>query len=323
MSSSRSFTVFVDQPARAAPKSNEPPVTLSTTSTTADALKENLHPVTGENPTTSSETTAKKRKSNVLATKSYIPPVTASAAKKGKAPAVDASAQESKVEPRKRAAASGQDGKLLTKKPRRLVSAGRVRTLKDLPRVEEEPEPASSVSKATPTIEASPSKTAVEGASTQSSGTALAMEDLARALDEISLEVASSVVAAQTQTQPPDSAILASISIEPKPETTLSDAASPPKPAPISNPLPITPKTAVFTFPVSAKKAMKKTTKRKKGKAVAKKEDAAFSTPERKLIYSAFTFSTPSPSSQRFAAASRPTGMEAPCFGDSKYSFGF
>ena len=50
MSSSRSFTVFVDQPARAASKSSEPPATLSTTTTTADALKENLHPVTGENP---------------------------------------------------------------------------------------------------------------------------------------------------------------------------------------------------------------------------------------------------------------------------------
>ena len=105
--------------------------------------------------------------------------------------------------------------------------------------------------------------------------------------------------------------------------TALSNAGLPPKPILVSNPQPVTPKTAVFTFPVSAKKATKKTTRRKKGNALAKKGDAAFSTPERKLIYSAFTFSTPSPSSQRFVAASRPTGMEAPRFGDYKYSFGF
>ncbi|KZV72771.1 hypothetical protein PENSPDRAFT_683498 [Peniophora sp. CONT] len=315
MSSSRSFTVFVDQPARAALKLNEPLATLSTTTTTAaDALKENLHPVTGENPNAPSESAVKRRKSNVLSTKLYIPPT---ATKKGKAPVIDGSAQENNAdEPRKRAAASSHDGKLLAKRPRRLVSAGRVRTLKDLPKVEEEPEPASSVLKATLAIEASPSKTAVE-----TNDTALALDSLSRALDQVSLETALPVAAAQPGTSDPSNNAQASIGSQP--ETVLSDAAPRPNPKLVSDPQPVTPKTAVFTFPVSAKKVVKKTNKRKKGKAVVKKGDAAFSTPERKLIYSAFTFSTPSPSSQRFAVASRPAGMEAPRFGDSKLSFNF
>ena len=203
MSSSRSFTVFVDQPARAASKSSEPPATLSTTTTTADALKENLHPVTGENPSAPTETAVKKRKSNVLATKLYIPPTTVSAAKKGKALAADDPAEENKAaEPRKRAATSGQDGKLLVKKPRRLVSAGRVRTLKELPKVEEEPEPASSVLKATLIIEASPSNaTAAEGTAAASNDGTLTLDDLARALDQMSLETgASPAVVAEPRT---------------------------------------------------------------------------------------------------------------------------
>lgn len=210
MSSSRSFTVFVDQPARAVLKPSEPLATLSTTTPTVDALKENLHPVTGEN----SETVVKKRKSNVLATKSYIPPVAASIVKKGKAPVLDASAKQDTskaVEHRKRAAASEQDGKLIAKKPRRLVSAGRVRTLKELPRVEEEPEPASVVSKTTLAIEASPSKTtAAEGTIARPNDTAMALEDLTRALDRVSLEAASPVVVPQPQTS--DSSVVSTCS---------------------------------------------------------------------------------------------------------------
>ncbi|KAK7039484.1 hypothetical protein R3P38DRAFT_3349622 [Favolaschia claudopus] len=259
-----SFTVYCDSPvdadataqASVAPKpavlaSSTPDANLPTTSTTilaSTAEKENVHPVTGERCAPLSESSAKKRKTNVLATKAIV-------AKKLKESNEDKSQGKKTRSASSSALKAKKDGKLTrktAKKPSRRVSP--------LPRLEEED--------------------------------AAVRERLEQAdVDSRCYELTVSPLADVTQAY--DTAIDVN---------SLLASFSPEESARFRRDTSTEPEIRDYFSPLHSLGSSARVTPPPAGTA---QETKVFTTPERRHIYSAFTFTTPSPTSERFRKASR------------------
>ncbi|KAJ6487959.1 hypothetical protein C8R45DRAFT_995043 [Mycena sanguinolenta] len=264
----RSFTVYCDAPVDAAvdakpsqaskatvlgsttPNPNIP--AASTASLASTAEKENLHPVTGERCGAVSDSASKKRKTNVLATKTV-------AVKKQK---------ESKEEGKKARSASSSAGKAkkdgkstrkTAKKPSRRVSP--------LPKLDEE-------------------DVAVRDR--------LMQADIASRCYELTVSPLADVTQAYDAGFDVNS-LLAGFTSEDSAKFQKATSTEP-EIRDYFSPSHSSGSSARLTPPLGA----------------AAQEPKVFNTPERRHIYSAFTFTTPSPSSERFRQASRSLSPTVP-----------
>jgi hypothetical protein len=313
---SRSFSVFVDEPLQSLFKLATTPPTSSfpnpgpSSATTTE--KENLNPVTGEhaNP---SEVQVKKRKKIVLATKLYTPPVASK-----KAHVKPTVTDDAHLSPRKRSVAPAPDATLAIKKPRRgpdserVTSRSRVRKVKGLPKLEEEPESAPQVTEHVGEVRAEGDEgerviVQVDIDSKCYALTVSPLADVSQAFDQVCLH---------SPTAGDSDEAKCTVEVRSSSCATLCKSSN------LCHLQKVTLKTSttiVIATSISSKPSSDKT------KSVPEKNKASdnskgFSTPERKLIYSAFTFSSPSPTTQRLAAVR--TGPSEPIrFGDFKFNF--
>ncbi|KAF7351205.1 hypothetical protein MSAN_01551600 [Mycena sanguinolenta] len=268
----RSFTVYCDTPVDAAvdtkpsqaskatvlgsimPNPNVP--AASTTSLASTAEKENLHPITGERCGAVSDSSAnKKRKTNVLATKTV-------AVKKQK------ESKEDKAEGKKARSASSSAGKAkkdgkstrkTAKKPSRRVSP--------LPKLDEE-------------------DVAVRDR--------LMQADIASRCYELTVSPLADVTQAYDAGFDVNS-LLAGFTSEDSVKFQKATSTEP-ELRDYFSPSHSSGSSARVTPPLGA----------------SAQETKVFNTPERRHIYSAFTFTTPSPSSERFRQASRASSPTVP-----------
>jgi len=143
----RAFTVFVDEAPQIAPKhgATSTLTPYTTTSPTTDSGKENLNPVTGEQPS-GGRIKERKASASVLATKHYTPPVPAKKQVHDKVKATTSNVVSANSS-RKRSVLGSSEAITSAKKPRRpsvqsqvAGSSRAVCKVQSLPPVDEEPE---------------------------------------------------------------------------------------------------------------------------------------------------------------------------------------
>ncbi|KZP16871.1 hypothetical protein FIBSPDRAFT_864128 [Athelia psychrophila] len=301
----RSFAVFLDTPAAdpVKPRLSDPSPSqphnalsvsdlLSPSSTSATAAKENLHPVTGE-----STTSSKKRKtSSVLATKVINPPTSKkqkessssvvkpkSESKKRKS-SISASAS-SPLKPKAKAAASDKEVKrtVLGVAAKKKASGGSSRVSKrkvlPLPKLEEEG------------AEAVEGMTQADVDSRCYELTVLPLADVTQAYDS------SPSMDYLPLGEEPAKAISSRALRAKSSEPDLRDC--------------YTPSSSMPSLTHSQSSSASKRASSMPPVSSVEEEDAkTFSTPERKQIYAAFTFSSPSPTGARFGLT-RSTSVDA------------
>ncbi|KAI0032861.1 hypothetical protein K488DRAFT_85457 [Vararia minispora EC-137] len=296
----RAFTVFVDKPSQPAAKPVLPTSALNTnTAASSTTEKENLHPVTGQHATSSSETQIKKKKSAVLTTKLYTPFV------HSKARSCDqASSNDGHVASRKRSALAASGAQTTMKKLRSISESDKsggfslTHKAKPLPKLEEEPEP----------------DVLVAGSSQQAHPDADARDDAQADIDSKCYALTVSPLADVSQ---------AFDKVSVRSTTSSSTPCSDDTKTAVEN---TRTRDAVITITKFASLRERHSTKHSvlappPNSAHTNQDSKRFSTPERKLIYSAFTFSSPSPTARRFAAARSGAGVESVHFGDLKFNF--
>jgi hypothetical protein len=270
----RRFVVYQDTPAPSAPApSLESPSNVLAPS---NSEKENIHPVTGKAALlTKNADKTSKEKGTALATKFYIED---SVLKKKKKLAMDGAVEDGCPEPKKRKSASSSSSQAKGKKPvsKVVVTTTRVRKTTrrapPLPSLEED-----SGDERSATTQAAINSRCVE----------LTVKSLADVSEAFEI---SSVVAKPTETK--SATAVAKLSADVKHRDYFA--------VPLSS-LTITPltKTACPHDLKSQRDDESSDSNDLTDPTKPSIEAHAFSTPERKQIYSAFTFSSPSPASKR------------------------
>ncbi|KAI0090131.1 hypothetical protein BDY19DRAFT_992363 [Irpex rosettiformis] len=263
-----SFVIFKDEPSSPVKAKASARDTTSTTTVLAIVTakdKENLHPITGCRSSTEDATVKKRKTAGVLATKLLKV--------SGK------TVPESRPPPRKRKLSVSSDKSLPTdekldakkKKPATTTTrkhkpkvASRIRKVTELPKVEEE----ESVSeedfvKESSGVEPNSSQAAVDSKCYEL--TVLPLADVSKAFES---------------SPPPEEKVIDSDE-EPKVSQT-EDEAEP---------------------PVIRGESTRATSEALAAKTPPRQKVGIFSTPERKRLYAAFTFATPSPASKRYASS--------------------
>ncbi|TCD66574.1 hypothetical protein EIP91_001242 [Steccherinum ochraceum] len=241
--------------------------------------KENVDPLTGQHPSIEDQL-AKKRKTNVLVAKLVV-------TSKAKAPQPDQKKRKvltANTTSNTRSRGEKKERKALGSKKSRNTSASRVRGVKELPKVEEEEDV---VEVAAPqVVEVSKPISQACADSRCYELTVLPLADVSEAYSPSS-SIEEELIAAGEK--------LKAASISKQIPADLPEARAPSPAASIPD--------ATTTFSAVAASSVENGA----DAAVNSAEILDFSTPERKRIYSAFTFSSPSPAGERYYAVTRAT----------------
>lgn len=292
-----SFVIYQDEPSSPASSSEELTDSIHSVTTTLAVVtagdKENLHPVTGRRPTPE-EVLGKKRKTGALATKLLIasgkaaPELHSTPKKRKLSVSSGLNRPIEKKEPKKEKRAGS-----ISRKSSKIKAPSRVRKATELPKVEEELHVEED---ATPQEKTEPGDTEAVQAAVDAKCydlTVLPLADVSKAFE---------------QSPPPEEKLVEDEEAEMSEDEVCLPYQS------------VSPSSILSCdFQIDAKiPAGDETGHRSPSATPSKRRLAVFSTPERRRIYSAFTFASPSPAAKRYAR-SRASSVDR--FSDLDFDF--